>query len=94
MTQLMAHRRASLKKIRVDKRREIHNVRVRSELKTVARKVKEALTRKKVDEVEKEARNYFAKLDKAVKKGVIHENRASRLKSRTSLKINVLKKSS
>ena len=87
----MAHRRSSIKKIRIDKRRRAHNVRVISELKTVARKVQAFLTDKKYDEAVKGSRILFSKLDKAVKKGLLHKNRAARRKSRISLKINSLK---
>lgn len=88
----MAHRRASIKKIRIDIRRREHNVRVISELKTVARKVARLITEKNAVEAAKEARNLFSKLDKAVKKNIIHKNKASRRKSRITLKINSLKK--
>ena len=87
----MAHRRASIKKIRTDKRRRIRNVQVISELKTAARKFNAFLTEKKHDEAMKASRVLFSKLDKAVKKGILHKNRASRRKSRLTLKLNSLK---
>ena len=87
----MAHRRSSIKKIRVDKRRHLYNLRVISELKTVARKVQAYLVDKKFDEASKESRTLFSKLDKAVKKGILHKNRASRRKSRITLRIASLK---
>ena len=87
----MAHRRSSIKKIRIDKRRRLHNLRVISELKTVTRKVQEFIAAKKQDEAVKKSRELFSKLDKAVKKGILHKNRASRQKSRLTLKINSLK---
>lgn len=86
----MAHRRSSIKKIRVDKRRRENNVRVISELKTAARALNTALLSKKKEEATKVSRTYFSKLDKAVKKGILHKNKASRRKSRLSLKINKL----
>ncbi len=89
----MAHRRASIKKIRIDKRRREHNVQVISELKTTARKVNDLISAKKADEAQKASHILFSKLDKAVKKGIIHKNRASRRKSRVSLRIHSLKNS-
>lgn len=89
----MAHRRSSIKKIRTDKRRREYNVQVISELKTAARKLGALIISKKADEAAKESRVFFSKIDKAVKKGVVHKNRASRRKSRITLKINSLKKS-
>jgi small subunit ribosomal protein S20 len=87
----MANRRSSIKKIRIDKRRRERNVQVISELRTVARKVAVLITAKNADEAAKESRNLFSKLDRAVKKGVLHRNSAARRKSRISLKINSLK---
>ncbi len=86
----MAHRRSSIKKIRIDKRRRARNLRVISELKTTARKLVAAIGSKKKDEAQAASRSYFSKLDKAVKKGILHKNRASRRKSRISRKINAL----
>ncbi len=86
----MAHRRASIKKIRVDKRRYVQNLRIKSGLKSLLRKVTKLITEKAADAA-KEASFLYSKLDKAVKKNIIHKNRASRLKSRISKKINSLK---
>lgn len=86
----MAHRRSSIKKIRVDKKRRETNIRIISELKTSARALMAALISKKKDDATKASRNYFSKLDKAVKKGILHKNKASRRKSRLSKKINTL----
>ena len=86
----MANRRSSIKKIRVDKRRHTANLSVRSELKSVARRVRELLSAKKKSDVEQAVRNFFSKLDKAVKKNIIHRNRASRLKSRIQSRIRAL----
>lgn len=87
----MAHRRSSLKKIRVDKKRRALNVTTLSDLRTIQRKVKTLVTDKKKSEASTLSRDLFSKLDKAVKKGVIHKNLASRLKSRITLKINTIK---
>lgn len=87
----MAHRRSSIKKIRIDKRRALRNLRVRSELKTIARKVNASILQKNYDDALKASRLFFSRLDRAVKKGALHKNRSSRLKSRLSSKINSLK---
>ena len=87
----MANRRQSIKKIRVDKRRREHNVRVLSELKTVLRKTVKLLVEKNPTELTQQSKALFSKLDKAVKKNLLHKNRASRIKSRFQRKINSLK---
>ncbi len=86
----MAHRRASIKKIRVDERRRERNRRVITELRTAFRKVSEFIIAKKGDEARKASHLFFSKLDQAAKKGIIHSKNASRRKSRTQLKINAL----
>ena len=86
----MANRRSSIKKIRVDKRRTLRNVNVRTELKTAARKLREFLSAKKKNEAQQAVREFFSKLDKAVKKNILHRNRASRLKSRFQTKVRAL----
>ena len=86
----MANRRQSIKKIRVDKRRREHNVRVISELKTVLRKSGRLLAEKN-QAITEQSRELFSKLDKAVKKNILHKNRASRIKSRFQRKLNALK---
>ena len=86
----MANRRSSIKKIRVDIRRRERNVRVISELKTALRKTAQLLTENKPELITQQSRALFSKLDKAVKKHILHANRASRLKSRIQRKINSL----
>ena len=87
----MANRRSSIKKIRVDIRRRENNVRVLSELKTVLRKTSQLLAESKPEQIVEQSRELFSKLDKAVKKHVLHANRAARLKSRIQRKINSLR---
>lgn len=87
----MAHRRASIKKIRVDIRRNEINLRVKSELKTVLRKLSEAFSAKNAEKVKAAAQLAYSKIDKAVKKGILHGNTASRKKSRIQLRLNKLK---
>lgn len=87
----MANRRQSIKKIRVDIRRRQNNVQVLSELKTTLRKTAKVLTEKKPAEIAEQASVLFSKIDKAVKKKILHANRAGRLKSRFQKKINALK---
>ena len=87
----MANRRQSIKKIRVDKRRRENNIRVLSELKTVLRKTTKLLVEKNQADLTQQSRALFSKLDKAVKKNLLHKNRASRIKSRIQQKINSLK---
>lgn len=76
--------RSAAKAHRVSLRKKVFNDRRQAELKTVVKKLKKLLDEKNT----KEARGYFATvqkaIDKAAKKGVIKPNAASRKKSRLS----------
>jgi len=87
----MANRRQSIKKVRVDKRRREHNLRLLSELKTVLRKTNQLISTKNGTNLPQQSQALFSKLDKSVKKNILHKNRASRIKSRIQKKINSLK---
>ena len=87
----MAHRRSSIKKIRVDKRRRERNVGILSALRTQMRKTNRFVTEKNTAEAQKEAKELFSQLDKAVKKNLLHKKSASRQKSRFTLRINSIK---
>ena len=89
----MAHRRSSIKKIRIDKKRTLRNSGILSALRTQMRKTNSLITLKKADEATKESRELFSQLDKAVKKNLVHKKTASRQKSRFTLRINSLKTS-
>jgi len=69
----------------------MNNLSVISELKTATKRVNVFIAEKKAGEALRESRVLFSKLDKAVKKGILHKNRVSRRKSRMQLRINGLK---
>lgn len=77
----MANTKASIKDIRQIEKRTEKNKRVRSRLKTLAKKVREARTAGDKDAAQKVAREYVAACDKAAKTNIIHPNKASRHKS-------------
>lgn len=89
----MAHRRSSIKKIRIDKKRTIRNSGILSALRTQMRKTNSVIVLKKADEAAKETRELFSQLDKAVKKNLVHKKTASRQKSRFTLRLNSIKSS-
>jgi len=70
------------KRMRADKKRRQINMRITSELKTLSKKAETLLTDKKIAEAKKAVDLLISRLDKAVKKHVIHKNTASRKKSR------------
>lgn len=73
----MANKKAALKSIAQTQRRTSRNVAIRSELKTLAKKVIAAAG---TDAVKDIAIEYVSALDKAAKKRIIHANNANRHK--------------
>jgi len=63
------------KALRRDKRRALVNKKIRKKYRNALKKARENPTKKNL-------KNAYSALDRAAKKGVIHKNKASRLKSR------------
>ena len=86
----MANIKSQIKRIRTNEKRRQRNLAVKSELKTLVRRTREA-----VDAGDKEAaiealRIASRKLDKAVSKGVIHRNQAANRKSKLARRVQSL----
>lgn len=77
----MPKRRSALKRIRVDKRRRLRNLKIKREIKKTLKKFQGELSAKNIDTVKSLLGKVFSLLDKAAKKRVIHPNTASRKKS-------------
>lgn len=65
------------KKLRKDKKREVENLKVKTEYKKTLKSTKKSPTVKNLSHASKV-------VDKAAKKGLIHKNKAARIKSRLS----------
>lgn len=72
------------KKLKQDKKRAIQNKKVKNTYKAVVKKVK-------VDKNVKSLRVAFKGIDKAVKKNIIHKNKAARMKSSLSKMVGTSK---
>jgi small subunit ribosomal protein S20 len=79
------------KRMRQDVVRRARNRAVKSSLRTQVRKVREAITAKKVEVAKQEYTFLSQKLDRAAARKVIHANAAARTKSRLSHAIKALK---
>jgi small subunit ribosomal protein S20 len=71
--------------------RTLRNARIKSALKTTIRRFEEAIKLANPEEAGIKLRNAVVAIDKAVTKGVIHKNAASRKKSRLSKRFNKIK---
>ncbi|MBI5787274.1 MAG: 30S ribosomal protein S20 [Candidatus Schekmanbacteria bacterium] len=84
----MANHKAALKSLRQDEKRHERNKMVKTQVKTVAKKVLNAVEAKNLDEAKSALHTAIRTIDKACSKGVIHKNNAARKKSRLSVRVN------
>ncbi|CCH78914.1 30S ribosomal protein S20 [Nostocoides japonicum T1-X7] len=77
----MANIKSQLKRIKTNRTATERNKAVKSEVKTWIRKFREAADAGNVEEAREALRTASTKLDKAVSKGVIHQNQAANKKS-------------
>jgi small subunit ribosomal protein S20 len=88
----MANHFSALKRARQTEKRTARNRANRSHLRSVLRDFRESLTKGDKAAAEKQYRSAVSALDKAIQKGVLHENTASRYKARFSKRLTALGK--
>ncbi len=77
----MANIKSQIKRIETNRKATERNKAIKSEFKTAVRRFREAADAGRVDEANEALKHASKKLDKAVSKGVIHENQAANKKS-------------
>lgn len=87
----MANIKSAKKRATQSEIRRKHNVALKSTYRTYIKKVETAIAANKKEEAIKAFKEAIPVLDKAAAKGIIHNNKASRLKSRLNDKIKKLK---
>lgn len=88
----MPHKRSAYKELRKAKKRHVRNISIKSELKTSIKKFESLLTDKKIDEAKTYLKKLASDIDKAVSKGMLHKNSASRKNSRLTKRLASLSK--
>lgn len=86
----MAQHASALKQMRQSLRHRDRNRRSLSQLKSRIKKLRTALSAGKADEAKKLLDETAGEIDRAAKKGIIHDNAAARYKSRLSRRLNAL----
>ncbi len=86
----MANHKSAIKRHKQSETRRARNSSVKSTVRTAIKKVREAVATKKGDEAKTGLKDAVSLLDKAVTKGVLHRNNASRKISRLSSLVNSL----
>ncbi len=87
----MANHFSALKRARQTSKRTVRNRANTSRLRTALRQLRESLAKGDKTTAEQVFRQTVSALDKAVQKGVIHNNTASRYKSRLSARLHAVK---
>jgi small subunit ribosomal protein S20 len=87
----MANHFSAMKRARQTEKRTAHNRSNTSQLRGALRELREGLAKGDKKTAEQVFRQTVSALDKAIQKGVIHENTASRYKSRLSARLKALK---
>ena len=83
----MANTRSAIKRIRSSARKRQRNILVRSRVRTSVKKAQRTLEAKAENGLET-VKQAVSELDRAVSKGVMHKNSASRRKARLMKKLN------
>jgi small subunit ribosomal protein S20 len=86
----VANIKSQIKRIRTNEAARLRNKAVKSELKTYIRRVREAVAGGDKDAATSALTVASKKLDKAVSKGVIHENQAANKKSALAKAVHTL----
>ena len=86
----MANIKSQIKRIRTNEKRRQRNLAVKSELKTLVRRTREAVEAGDKEAAIEALRIASRKLNKAVSKGVIHRNQAANRKSKLARRVQSL----
>ncbi|MEX0585843.1 MAG: 30S ribosomal protein S20 [Pirellulales bacterium] len=87
----MPHSLSAKKRLRQNEVRRAKNRAVKRTLRTLVRKVREAVEGGNLQQSETEFRQAVVRLDRAASHGTIHPNAAARTKSRLSARVKALK---
>ena len=86
----MAHHASAKKRIRQGEKRRAQNRKNVSQLKTQVKKLRAAIADGNAEAARQLLPQTVGEIDKAAKKGVVHDNAASRYKSRLARKVSAL----
>jgi len=86
----VAHHASALKQMRQSEKRRARNRKNLSQLKTQVKKLRAAIAEGDAEAAKKLLPETAGVIDKAAKKGVVHDNAASRYKSRLARKVTAL----
>jgi small subunit ribosomal protein S20 len=86
----VAHHASARKQMRQGEKRRARNRKTVSQLKTQVKKLRAAIAEGNTEAAKKLLPGTVGEIDKAAKKGIVHDNAASRYKSRLARKVTAL----
>jgi len=90
----LPQRRNAIKELRKNKKRRLHNLDIKTDLKKTVKKFMASINEGKNDEAKNGLKILHKKFDKAAKRSLIHANTASRRKAHYARLLNKLSASS
>jgi small subunit ribosomal protein S20 len=82
---VLPQRRTAIKALRINKKRHLHNLDIKTDLKKTVKKFEGLVAKKNSEEAKLLLKIIYKKFDKAAKRHLIHEKTAARRKSRFNL---------
>ena len=80
----MPQRRTAIKDLRKNRKRHLHNLDIKTDLRKTIKKFLTLVSAKNAAEAQSALKLVYKKLDKAAKRHIVHDNTASRRKARFS----------
>ena len=84
----MARHRSAIKRHKQSEKRRLRNTAVKSEIKTAVKKVRQSVEGSDIEAAREALKRATRLLDRAVTKGVLHRNTASRKIARLTVRVN------
>lgn len=78
----MPNIKSAIKRVKIAERNRIRNFAIKSSVRTAIKKLKDSLLKNNTENISELLSTCYSRIDKAVTKGVFHQNKASRQKSR------------
>ena len=86
----MPQRQSAIKALRINRKRQMHNLDIKTDLKKTIKKFQALIVQKNKEEAKSMLKTVFQRIDKAAKRNILHKNTAARRKSRFSRLLSTL----
>lgn len=84
----MANIKSAIKRAKLSEERRAHNASIKSDMRSAVKTVEALVTNNDLENAKEAFKTASKKLDKAARKGLIHQNVAARQKSRLAKQVN------